>query len=159
VVKRMASDSRTTRKPAALMPVKEELMSRTKVRFVLCLLLICSTAAVVPASAQHFQQMEGSLTQIAAGRVEVWGLDGAQPYRFNPNTQKFVKISDKVSGSLSQIAVGGGTLLQLDEVWELTQTATFISITSAPKSLIEGYTFQLYSMTTARTGVTDWLSR
>jgi len=41
-------------------------------------MLICSTAAVVPASAQHFQPMKGALTQIAAGRNKVWGLDGGK---------------------------------------------------------------------------------
>jgi len=92
-------------------------MSRTNVRFAFRLLLICWIAAVVPASAQHFQQMNGSLTQIAAGRNEVWGLEGSQPFRFNSSTKNFVKISDKISGPLSQIAVGGGSLLEPDEVW------------------------------------------
>jgi hypothetical protein len=87
-------------------------MSRTNVRFALCLLLICS-AALVPASAQHFQQMNGSLTQIAAGRNEVWGLNGSTIYRFHPGTKKFVEVA----GAITQIAVGGGTLLQPDQVW------------------------------------------
>jgi hypothetical protein len=93
-------------------------MSCAKVDFALCLLVICS-AALVPASAQHFQQMSGSLSQIAAGRNEVWGLDGSQPYRFNSTNKDFVKISDKVSGPLAQIAVGGGSLLELDQVWAI----------------------------------------
>ena len=88
-------------------------MTRTSVRSVLCLLLICSAAAVVPASAQHFKRMNGSLTQIAAGRNEVWGLNGSTIYRFNSSTQKFAEVK----GTLTQIAVGGGTLLQKDEVW------------------------------------------
>jgi hypothetical protein len=61
--------------------------------------------------------MTGSLTQIAAGRAEVWGLNGSQPYRFDSSTKKFGKISDKISGPLAQIAVGGGSLLQPDQVW------------------------------------------
>jgi hypothetical protein len=67
-------------------------VNRTNIRFVVCLALICSTAAVIPASAQHFQLMEGSLTQIAAGSIEVWGLSEVHPYRFNAKTQKFTKI-------------------------------------------------------------------
>jgi hypothetical protein len=76
-------------------------------------MLICWTAAVVPASAQHFKQIDGSLTQIAVGRAEVWGLNGSKIYRFDAGTEKFGEIS----GSLAQIAVGGGSLLQRDEVW------------------------------------------
>ncbi len=83
-------------------------MTRTNIRFALCILLICSNAAVIPASAQHFEQMRGSLTQIAARRNEVWGLKGNAVYRFHPSTKKFVPVS----GPMVQIAVGGGTLLQ-----------------------------------------------
>jgi hypothetical protein len=89
-------------------------MSRTNIRFVLFLMLICWLAAAVPASAQHFREIPNRpLSQIAAGRTEVWGLDDSQIYRFNPSTKDFGQIS----GSLTQIAVGGGTLLQPDEVW------------------------------------------
>ena len=88
-------------------------MSRSKPGFLIGLTLIGWTAAVVPASAQHFKQIDGSLTQIAIGRAEVWGLDGSTIYRFDSSTQKF----NQISGSLTQIAVGGGTLLQSDEVW------------------------------------------
>ena len=61
-------------------------MNRTNIRFVLCLALICSTAAVVPASAQQFQLMEGT------GSNEVWGLSEVHPYRFKAKTRKFTKI-------------------------------------------------------------------
>jgi Tectonin domain len=89
-------------------------MSRTNLRFVVWLTVICLAAAVVPASAQHFEQIAGTpLSQIAAGRAEVWGLYNSRIYRFNPSTKNFAQIS----GSLEQIAVGGGTLLQPDEVW------------------------------------------
>jgi hypothetical protein len=67
-------------------------MNRTNIRFLLCLALICSTAAVVPASAQHFELIKGSLIQIAAGSNEVWVLSEVYPYRFNANTQEFTKI-------------------------------------------------------------------
>jgi hypothetical protein len=92
----------------------EDFMSRTKLRFSLSLMLICLSAAVVPASAQHFKQITGTpLSQIAAGRKEVWGLYNSRVYRFNSNTEGF----DQVPGALTQIVVGGGTLMQSDEVW------------------------------------------
>jgi Tectonin domain len=114
-------------------------MSRTNVRFAICLMLICLTAAVVPASAQHFKQITGTpLSQIAAGRKEVWGLYNSQIYRFNPNTESF----DPIPGALTQIAVGGGTLMQTDEVWGINNgevyrfnfnTNTFDSVPGGPK--------------------------
>jgi hypothetical protein len=92
----------------------EDIMSRINVRFVTCLmLLICWTAVTIPAFAQHFKQIDGSLTQIAVGRAEVWGLNGSEIYRFDSSTEKF----NKISGSLTQIAVGGGSLFLNDEVW------------------------------------------
>jgi Tectonin domain len=92
----------------------EGLMFCTNIRFVLHLMLICLTGSVVPASAQHFKQIAGTpLSQIAAGRAEVWGLYNSRVYRFDPNSESFGQIP----GSLSQVAVGGGTLLQRDEVW------------------------------------------
>jgi hypothetical protein len=104
-------------------------MTRASVRFVLSL-LICSTAAVIPASAQHFEQMEGTLTQVAAGRNEVWGLDGSEIYRFNG--KKFAKIK----GSLAQMVVGGGTLMQLDEVWGINSDGEVYRYDFSTKSLV-----------------------
>ncbi len=47
----------------------------------------CWAAVIVPASAQHFEQIPGSLTQVAAGRAEVWGINASQQvYRFNATT-------------------------------------------------------------------------
>ena len=98
-------------------------MSRTNVRFVVCLLLICSAAAVVPASAQHFEQIPGSLNYISAGRSEVWGIlctavycSDSNVYRFNSGTKKFVQVAGPPNG-LQSIVVGGGSLLEPDEVW------------------------------------------
>jgi Tectonin domain len=77
-------------------------------------LMLCGWAATtVPARAQHFEQIPGSLTQIAAGRAEVWGLNGSAVFRFDASSKKF----NQISGSLVQIAVGGGSLLQRDQVW------------------------------------------
>jgi len=79
-------------------------------------LLACCGALVVPASAQHFKLVTGSLTQVAAGRNEVFGIGTAnQIYRYNPGTKAFVQIP----GSAAQVAVGGGSLSQKDEVWAL----------------------------------------
>lgn len=77
-------------------------------------LLISCGALAVTASAQHFKQVTGTLTQVAAGRNEVFGIGTAsQIYRYNPGTKAFVQIP----GALAQVAVGGGTLSQKDEVW------------------------------------------
>jgi tectonin-like protein len=108
------------------MPAKEDLMSRINVRFALCLILTCWTAAVIPASAQHFKQIDPSgpqLSYLAAGRSEVWGLHfpGGQIYRLNPSTNKFVQVP----GSLSQVAVGGGSRLQPDQVWGVNGAGVF----------------------------------
>ena len=88
-------------------------MTRIPLLSVTSLLMICCSAAGIPAYAQHFMQIPGSLTQIAVGRAEVWGLNGSNIYRFNAGQQKF----NQITGSLAQIAVGGGSLLQQDEVW------------------------------------------
>lgn len=109
-------------------------MSRSNIRFVVCLMLIFWIVAVLPASAQHFQQMniEGpGLSYIAAGRNEVWGLhynysggplpSSEEVYRFDPSTQRFVQVS----GSLFRIALGGGTVSQPDEVWGIGNGAVY----------------------------------
>ena len=87
------------------MPAEEDLMSRTKLSLIICLTLICWTAAVVPPAAQRFMQLQGSLSYVAAGHNEVWGLQfpGGLIYRLNPTGTFY-----QVPGSLSQIAVGGG---------------------------------------------------
>ena len=84
-------------------------------------LMLCGWAATsVPARAQHFEQIPGSLTQIAAGRSEVWGLNGSEVFRFDASSKKF----NQISGSLAQIAVGGGSLLQRDQVWGVNAART-----------------------------------
>src|SRR5262245_47466052 len=68
-------------------------------------LLVCLAIHVVPASAQFFERIPGSLVQVAAGTYEVWGINAAQQiYRFNRNTQLF----EQIPGGLVQISVGGG---------------------------------------------------
>lgn len=83
--------------------------------------ILCWAATVVPASAQHFKRIPGSLAQVAAGRNEVWGLDASsQVYRFNSGTTTFAKIPGTLK--LTHIAVGGGTALQTDQVWGVDAT-------------------------------------
>src|SRR5580658_4815419 len=92
-------------------------MSRKNVSCSVLLVLVCWASLVVPASAQHFQQVKGTLASVSAGRNEVFGLDAVSGvWRFNAKTSAFAKIK---KASLVQVAVGGGTLSQLDEVWGL----------------------------------------
>jgi hypothetical protein len=78
------------------------------------MLLLCLAALIVPVSAQHFKQVTGftgSMARVAAGRNEVFGINtSGQVFRLAGG--KFVSIP----GTLSQIAVGGGTVLQKDEI-------------------------------------------
>jgi len=74
----------------------------------------CWAAVVVPASAQGFIEVPGLLTQVAAGRAELWGVNSAQEvYRFNAFKTKFVRVA----GKLAQVAVGGGSLQPDDATW------------------------------------------
>jgi len=79
------------------------------------LLLICGTLLIAPASAQHFQQINGTFVSVAAGANQVFAIDNFfKVWRFNATKQSF----DKIKGAkLGQIAVGGGSLFQPDEVW------------------------------------------
>jgi hypothetical protein len=82
------------------------------------LVLIWGASFTLPASAQHFQQVKGSLVSVAAGRNEVFGIDAhGLPWRYDAAKLSFEKVTGATS--LVQIAVGGGTLSQLDEVWAL----------------------------------------
>jgi hypothetical protein len=102
-------------------------MSCAKVCFALCLTLICLTAAVAPASAQHFQEIPTPLSQISAGYKEVWGLKfpGGLIYRLVPGNGVTSADFQQVNGSLSQVAVGGGSLFQPDQVWGVNGAGVF----------------------------------
>ena len=106
-------------------------------------LLLCSL--VVPVSAQHFRQVTGTLTQVAAGRNEVFGIGTSnQIYRYNAATKAFGQIP----GSLTQVAVGGGSLSQKDEVWGVGTsgqiyhfnygTKTFTQVTGSLAHIVVG---------------------
>lgn len=97
-------------------------MSHKNVSCSVLFVLMSWAALVVPASAQHFEQVPGTLVSVSAGRNEVFGLSsGGAIWRYNASAKSFGRIS----GSLQQIAVGGGTLSQLDEVWGLNGGAVY----------------------------------
>jgi hypothetical protein len=80
------------------------------------LILIGWVSLALPASAQHFQQVKGTLASVSAGGNEVFGIDSkGAPWRYNATSKSFAKIKELTG--LVQIAVGGGTLSQLDDVW------------------------------------------
>ena len=94
-------------------------MSRKNVSLTALLVLICGAMFAVPASAQHFEQIKGTFVSVAAGRNEVFAIDTkGLPWRYNPTSQAFTKV--KGTTPFSQIAIGGGTVSQLDEVWGVT---------------------------------------
>ena len=99
-------------------------MSRLNISRNLILSLVCSILLAIPASAQHFQQVKGTLVSVSAGRNEVFGSDTkGQVWRYNANTKAFGKVK---GAFLGDIAVGGGTLSQLDEVWGISSTSAAI---------------------------------
>ena len=94
-------------------------MGRNRFLLEICLRLAWCACLVAPSSAQHFKQVSGHLTQVAAGRNEVFGVNAShQVFRFNAVSKAFVQVS----GTLTQVAVGGGTLSQKDEVWGLDRS-------------------------------------
>jgi hypothetical protein len=114
--------------------IKELRMSRKSAGLSVVFVLICWGVVVVPASAQHFQRMAGSLTQVAVGRNEVWGINASnQTYRFSPGNKQFLQIPV----SLIQVAVGGGTLLQNDEVWGINASGAIYRFNFSTKKLVQ----------------------
>jgi hypothetical protein len=94
--------------------------SRVFVSKTVLLILVCWALLAVPASAQHFEQVTGALTNVAAGRNEVFGIDSKSAvWRYNASTKSFHKIAN---AKLGQLVVGGGTLSQLDEVWGIDES-------------------------------------
>ena len=99
------------------------------------MLLLCLAALIVPASAQHFKQVTGftgSMVEVAAGRSEVWGINtSSQLFRLAGG--KFVSVP----GTLNRIAVGGGTLLQKDEIWGLDSSGNVFHFNYGKKSFTQ----------------------
>jgi hypothetical protein len=95
-------------------------MSRKSIYWGVVTVLICWASLVIPGSAQHFEQVKGTLAQVSAGRNEVFGVDTkANVWRYHPTTKSFAKIAGV---SLAQVAVGGGSVTQLDEVWGINSS-------------------------------------
>ena len=99
-------------------------MSRPNISRSPILVLVCSILLALSASAQHFQQVKGTLVRVAAGRNEVFGSDTkGQVWRYNANMKAFGKVK---GAFLGDIVVGGGTVAQLDEVWGISSTSAAI---------------------------------
>jgi hypothetical protein len=99
---------------------KRGLMKTHKGRSLLvALAAVLSVASVQTLSAQTFYSVPvyggASLAQVSAGGKSVWGIDTSEvPYIYQGG--EFVPASNI---ALTQIAVGGGTTFQADEVWAL----------------------------------------
>jgi len=92
-------------------------MSRKTAYCSVVLVLACCAGLVGSSSAQEFLQVKGTLTSVSAGRNEIFGVDSkAAVWRYHPTTRSFGKVPHVF---LASVAVGGGTALQLDEVWGL----------------------------------------
>jgi hypothetical protein len=107
---------------AAFPPTKKILeeisMSRKTAYGSVLPVLVCWASFIIPASAQHFQALTGTLVSVSAGRSEVFGLDSdAVVWRYAPSTKSFVKIENAI---LVDVAVGGGSDSQADAVWGLS---------------------------------------
>jgi len=91
----------------------------------------CWASLTVPASAQQFESIPGLLTQVAAGRAEVWGINSAQKVlRYNVPNNKFAQVA----GTPTQVAVGGGSLLKSDAGGGAAHRAKYSNSTSAPRN-------------------------
>jgi hypothetical protein len=97
--------------------------------------IFCSAAVVAPASAQEFETIQGAtLTHVSAGQAEVWGINASQEvFRFNATNGEFVQVA----GELTQVAVGGGTLLQTDAVWGLNAGSEIFQYNFSTKKLVQ----------------------
>jgi hypothetical protein len=98
---------------------------------VIMVALALAIACMQSAPAQTFKQVKvngkAPLVQVASGGASVWALaSNGKPYIFNGET--FV-LANNIS--LTQIAVGGGSAAQADEVWGLNSSG---SIYRASKS-------------------------
>ncbi len=103
--------------------------------WIVLVVLVCLAALVAPASAQHFQQVKGTLSSVSAGRNEVFGVDShSVVWRFNPKTNAFAKVK---KATLVSVAVGGGTLSQLDEVWGLNAGTEIFRFDYTSKTFVQ----------------------
>jgi hypothetical protein len=116
--------------------LKEIPMSHKNVFWNVLLILVCAAVFVIPASAQHFQQIKGTFVSVAAGRNEVFAIDTkGLAWRFNATSQTFAKV--KGTTAFTQIAIGGGTVMQLDDVWGVTGLGLVFRFNYTTKTFVQ----------------------
>lgn len=103
---------------------------------VVMLALALAIACLQSASAQTFKQVKvngnAPLGQVSSGGASVWALaSNGKPYIFNGTT--FV-LANNVS--LTQIAVGGGSAAQADEVWGLNSSGSIYRASKSGESWV-----------------------
>lgn len=105
-------------------------------------LSICS-ALTSTAAAQSFDQIPGFLTKIAVGTQTVAGInDSTQVVTWDTASSKFEPIPGG-SGPFITVAVGGGTLLQADEVWALNTDQQIFRLSNGSFTQIPGQLTQI----------------
>ncbi|HTX35574.1 MAG TPA: tectonin domain-containing protein [Bryobacteraceae bacterium] len=105
-------------------------------------LSICS-ALTSTAAAQSFDQIPGFLTKIAIGNQTVAGInDSTQVVTWDTASSKFEPIPGG-SGPFVTVAVGGGTLLQADEVWALNADQQIFRLSNGSFQQIPGQLTQI----------------
>jgi hypothetical protein len=103
---------------------------------------ICS-ALTSTAAAQSFSQIPGFLSKIAVGSHTVAGInDSSQVVTYDTSSSKFEPISGG-SGQFNAVAVGGGTLLQPDEVWALNTDNQIFRLSNGSFKQIPGQLTQI----------------
>ena len=118
-------------------------MSHKGFRWSVLIAVMGWASLIVPASAQHFKQMKGTLAQVVAGRNEVFGIDASSGvWRANAAKTAFVQIT---GASLVQVAVGGGTGAQLDDVWGINSSQNIFHFDYKTKEFVEtgGFLLQI----------------
>src|SRR5579862_2014869 len=89
-------------------------MKFPRVSLFVAIALATSAGANLAYSQEFVQVTTGLLSKIAVGGQSMWGINRSdQIYQYQPATQSFKQLP----GQLASIAVGGGTLVQPDEVW------------------------------------------
>jgi virginiamycin B lyase len=103
---------------------------------------ICS-ALTSTAAAQGFNQIPGFLSKIAVGNQTVAGInDSSQVVTYKTSSSNFQPIPGG-SGRFVTFAVGGGTLLQPDEVWALNDAQQIFRLSNGSFQQIPGLLSQI----------------
>jgi hypothetical protein len=103
---------------------------------------ICS-ALTSTAAAQGFAQVPGFLSKIAVGSHTVAGInDSGQIVTYDTSSSNFQPIPGG-SGQFVALAVGGGTVLQPDEVWGLDENRQIFRLSNGSFQQIPGQLAQI----------------